>query len=628
MDVVFAVLPFADVNRPSIGVSLLQAELEARGFECCVQYFNFDLFERLGPRAYASVSYSAAPEALAGEWFFADLLFDLPPEHLFIDRMLSWQLDPESVGNVLKARPDRRDYIDNCAACISAPKPRIVGFTTSFHQTCACLAVAKRLKELPDPPFIVFGGANCEGEMGLQLLRSFGWIDYLCTGEGDAAFPRLVQRLLREDEPGELPGILHQGESRRVTFPDLVTNLDALPVPQYRDYFARLAASPLRGEVPPSLLIETSRGCWWGAKQHCTFCGLNGNTMSFRSKSPDRAYDELAKLSADYRVRKIACVDNILDIRLLNALMPRLARSGLDLDLFYEVKANLRYDQLLKLKAGGVAAIQPGIESLSDRVLRLMRKGCTAMQNIQLLRWCGELGISVVWNLIGGFPGEDSQDYSGMATLIPLLAHLQPPLGCQTVRLDRFSPMFRDAEQFGLTRVRPNSAYYYVFPLSGRELSNLAYFFEFDYADERDVGAYLKLISREVESWVRSHADPSKKPVLDAVFSDDDEAILTDTRSCATRREHRLRGPKALLYYKCDRARTAESLSQETGINVSAGTILELLAEMTADRLVYQSGKSYVSLATMRQRPYPLHGAENVEFALSAQNSESLLHPV
>ena len=44
--------------------------------------------------------------------------------------------------------------------------------------------------------------------------------------------------------------------------------------------------------------------------------------------------------------------------------------------------------------------IQPGIESLSDHVLKLMRKGTTALQNIQLLKWCREYGVQPEWNLL------------------------------------------------------------------------------------------------------------------------------------------------------------------------------------------------------------------------------------
>ena len=95
-----------------------------------------------------------------------------------------------------EARRSRPAYLEACVAGIMAQAPRIVGFTTTFHQTCACLAVARRLKALKNPPVIVFGGANCEGEMGLQMIRSFPWIDYVCSGEFDISFPQLLDRLL------------------------------------------------------------------------------------------------------------------------------------------------------------------------------------------------------------------------------------------------------------------------------------------------------------------------------------------------------------------------------------------------------------------------------------------------
>jgi hypothetical protein len=75
-----------------------------------------------------------------------------------------------------------------------------------------------------------------------------------------------------------------------------------------------------------------------------------------------------------------------------------------------------------------------------------MRKGCTGLQNIQLLRWCEELGITVFWNLLCSFPGESPVEYARMAELIPLLAHLQKPSYCGRIHVDRFSPLFTNAE--------------------------------------------------------------------------------------------------------------------------------------------------------------------------------------
>ena len=43
MDILFVVMPFADVERPALGVSLLTAAARRRGYTCAVRYFGFDL---------------------------------------------------------------------------------------------------------------------------------------------------------------------------------------------------------------------------------------------------------------------------------------------------------------------------------------------------------------------------------------------------------------------------------------------------------------------------------------------------------------------------------------------------------------------------------------------------------
>ena len=136
--------------------------------------------------------------------------------------------------------------------------------------------------------------------------------------------------------------------------------------------------------------------------------------MSFRSKSPERAFDELKFLSETYGRKRIDCVDNILEMKYINTLFPKLRDSGLGIELFYEVKSNLHYKQLLTLYEGGLRGIQPGIESFSNEVLRLMKKGCTGLQNIQLIRWCAELGIDVAYNILTGFPDESPSEYERM----------------------------------------------------------------------------------------------------------------------------------------------------------------------------------------------------------------------
>lgn len=45
---------------------------------------------------------------------------------------------------------------------------------------------------------------------------------------------------------------------------------------------------------------------------------------------------------------------------------------------------------------------------------------------MQLLTWCKELGITAYWNLLYGFPGEDSVAYDATAMVIDAIHHLGP----------------------------------------------------------------------------------------------------------------------------------------------------------------------------------------------------------
>src|SRR5262249_25280495 len=155
-------------------------------------------------------------------------------------------------------------------------------------------------------------------------------------------------------------------------------------------FFEQRRASPTVAGLASTLLMETARGCWWGERSHCTFCGLNGATMAFRSKTPERVLAETRFLRERHGVATVSVVDDILDMRYFRSVLPRLAEADLGMEFFWEVKANLTRGQVHQLHAAGVRAIQPGIESFSDHVLALMRKGTTAFHNIELLKWCRE----------------------------------------------------------------------------------------------------------------------------------------------------------------------------------------------------------------------------------------------
>jgi magnesium-protoporphyrin IX monomethyl ester (oxidative) cyclase len=532
--VVLVATPFLSVARPALGISALKAALAERGIGSTLLYLNVEFAARMGVDAAEHVAERTPTHLLAGEWVFSPAS---GPEDLLLSPG-----DP-FYARVRAAREHAAAFVEESAARIAALQPRVAGFSTTFQQNRASLWIAERLRALAPDVCICFGGANCEGPMGRALLASYPFIDHVFSGEADRTFPGFVERLLAGERPYSSDSSVysrHDAEGGGEVLP--VLDLDALPIPDFSDYFHALSAAPYRERVHPAVLFETSRGCWWGAKHHCRFCGLNGGSLSYRSKSPGRVLFEVQAHVERWGVRRFDAADNILHLKYVDDVFGSLAADGAACSFFYEIKSNMTPAQLRRLAEGGVTWVQPGIESLDDAVLALMDKGVTGLQNVRLLRAAREVGIGVIWNLLWGFPGETPEQYAAMAELLPLLEHLDPPNGASRIRLDRFSPYFERAEEFGFGDPRPMDAYRRLYRLPDEVLRQMAYFFE----GEADTGvqAQIDLLRERIAAWRARHL--SARAVLEARRAGEGLLVL-DTRACARSAWHLLAGVEAAV---------------------------------------------------------------------------------
>jgi ribosomal peptide maturation radical SAM protein 1 len=590
-------MPWHALERPSLGLSLLKAALERNDHTCDIRYLGFDLADSIGIDDYLWVHGELPYTAFAGDWLFTEALYGRrhgADKRYFAEVWRGqWQLTMPEWERLLRIRRRVEPFLDHCDR-LPWEEYDVVGFTSTFEQNIASLALARRIKESHPGVVIAFGGANWEGVMGLALHRRFRFVDVAASGEADISFPAVVNTLERGGDWAEVPGLVVRepdGSSYATGPGSPVRRLDDLPVPSYDDYLAHREASPAAVDVLPTLLLETSRGCWWGAKHHCTFCGLNGSAMAFRSKSADRVLEEVRQLQAA-GADTVAVVDNILDMHYFSTLLPELAGRGAPLGLFYEVKANLTRQQVALLARSGVQHVQPGIESLSDGVLRLMRKGTTALQNIQLLKWCAEYGVVPEWNFLYGFPGEDPEEYRRMAGLIDALGHLPPPTGSGPLRLDRFSPYYDDPAAFGITKVRPFTPYRHLYDVQPEELMQIAYYFEFEYADGRDLGYVTPALERITEWIARGPA-----VVLTVTPAPDGTAILLDTRNGTVRR-HRLESWQAVLFDALDGVTSeAALLRRALSLGVAEATGRGFLHACADLRIAANVGDRWLGLA-------------------------------
>lgn len=516
--------PFAGVDRPSLGLHLLQANARRAGIEIAVFYANLFLANRIGQELYEAISY-APTFWLLGERFFAKAAYGktgLSAESFARLREredLDYQIDAQAL---LTWCTQAGRITDELAAVIAGANYPIVGFSTTFEQTAASIAMLNRAKALDPALVAIVGGANCEGPMAAGILSLSANIDYVFSGESETSLLHFLTSLKEGVVPRD-----------KIVTGNTTLNLDDLPVPDYQEYYDQLGAflPQLSESGDVWLPYECSRGCWWGVKHHCTFCGLNGRTMAHRTKSSSLVLDQLKSLLAKHPSRKISMVDNIMPHEYFNSLLPEIKPALGDVHIFFEEKANLSFEQVLLLKSAGVNVIQPGIESLSTRVLKLIDKGVTARKNIELLRFARAAGVSLNWNHLIGLPGDQSEDYWQVIEWIPALVHLNPPSGLFGLSIDRFSPYFERSEHYGVRDITPMASYFDVLP-DKADVFNVAYHFSADYDSDSKVDRELqKALQDAIDRWRNLwRQDECAVPTLSVAALDDETFLLLDSR--------------------------------------------------------------------------------------------------
>ncbi|MFC4333086.1 RiPP maturation radical SAM C-methyltransferase [Streptomyces andamanensis] len=607
MRVLLVNMPWSPIDLPSLALGILKRSVDERvpGARAEVLHANLEFVDWITARTeftgddyeyYSLSSYFMG----CGDWVFSSALYDDPGwrEKEFTEVMRG-KLKKQRMEMTRELHRIVPEFVDEIARRIVAHAPDVVGFTSTFQQNTAALAAARRVKQLAPHLVTVMGGANCDGAQGAAVHRNFPFVDHVVRGEGEAAFPQLLTALADGTDLADVPGLCHRGPGGESVANPMATRPlppAAILPPDYSGYFERLAASAARNWVEPKLVVEGARGCWWGEKHHCTFCGLNGSFMEFRSKSPDTFYEEIIDLARRHRVLDMYVVDNILDMGYLTTVLPRIIDSEYDLRLHIEIKANMRRAQLRTLADAGMIYVQPGIESLNHRVLDLMDKGVSGCQNVRMLRDGAETGLSVAWNYLHGFPGESAADYEPVIAQLPALEHLDPPVDLSArIAIERFSPYFERPE-LGFTGLRPEEHYRFTYDLPEDELYDLAYVFE---APARGIGEpTVTALNDALAAWKKHHADAR-------LTHDDlgDRIVLVSRRRAFDWRTRELTDPfERAAFRLLDQPHTPAALARKAARQVPGAArdeaaVQELLDAWTALGIVFTDGGQYVHIA-------------------------------
>ncbi|MFI6645474.1 RiPP maturation radical SAM C-methyltransferase [Streptomyces sp. NPDC050504] len=602
MNIVIVNMPWALIDVPSLATGILRrtAANAVPDAQVTVVHGNLEYVDWLTERrefGLAQFNLLALDSYFSGlgDWVFSSALYD-DPEWRVAEMTEEIPLEDADRELSIELHREAPEFIAELTSRILALEPDVVGFTSTFQQNTAALATARAIKRAAPGTHTVFGGANCDGPQGTALHRNFPFVDSVVRGEGEHSFPALLRELDKESpDPAvlaKIPGLCWRGADGIV-----VNDMSTRPLrpaeivsPDYDGYFARLEASKARDWVEPKLVVEGSRGCWWGEKHHCTFCGLNGSFMEFRSKSPDDFYAEVMRQVERHQVLDMYVVDNILDMKYLSTVLPRLRDSGYDMRLQYEIKSNLRREQLETLYQAGLVNVQPGIESLNSQVLRLMDKGVSGCLNVRMLRDAETVGLSVSWNYLYGFPGERSEDYRPIIEQFPALHHLAPMEGVARIVTERFSPNFNNPA-LGFHPLKPDAQYRRNYDLPESEMLDFGYLFTAPHQgiDEETSDA----LKAGGERWQQEHVQ-CRLSMIDLA----DRIVLISRRKDFDWTTLTLRDPFEVTAFRLlDQPHTVPGLVRRLGGDATEAKVDALLAEWLRLGVVFTDDGQWVHIA-------------------------------
>lgn len=628
--VVLLSMPWAALGEPSLGLGVLKACLLRAGISARVRHLNLFLLRYLRASTYVG---------LANAYALNDFVFthDLDPHVTGIQYRLARERlaelaelgvlhfgtdDPdEAVATLVEARRTIFPrWLDECADFVACERPTLVGMTCLFDQTMSSVALAKKIRDrLPTVP-IVLGGYALEGPTAREVLRCFPWVDAVCLGEGEPAIVELARASVGERTLDGIPNVLVREPTThlpvepsyrrglrlalREPVPTRASpiSMDDSPVPSFDDYFADLAELGRTEQVEiefDTLPVETSRGCWWGQKHHCVFCGIDDETMRYRARSPANTIRMLDELSGRYGVRSFRFADYILPFTYFQTLLPELASRPTQYYLECETKANLTAEHFHLFKAAGFGECQPGIESFSSSVLSKMRKGVTGIRNIQTLVLGKSNGIRIHYNFLYGFPFDTLAEYEAMLGVIPLLYHLDPPHGRQEVEITRFAPLQADPERFGLRPASHADLYEVIFSAgylatTGFDLDDYAYYFKRTFSVPPALQRVYAMLTVQIDHWKKLRAT---RPV-ELTWSANEKGItFSDSRYSEVPADSTFGPRHAAVYQACaEMARSVMAIAEATGLALT--DVRTVTDELVEARLMVREEETYLGLAT------------------------------
>lgn len=291
-------------------------------------------------------------------------------------------------------------------------KPDVFGINCSTHTFLNAIEALRQIHELLPDTVLVMGGIHPTFAAEL-ILREYPFVDFVVKGEGEEAFPQLLECIANGVKPSEVAGISYMDGGRYVSAPNaLVQDLDALPLPA-RDLAQEVEYGQfhrgIRLTYGKFATISSSRGCPY----ECTYCSCAAFSMRrWRARSAENVVEEIARLSDDgYELCVFVDDTFTLNRRRVEKICDLIRSRGIRMRFSCEGRVDQApYSLLRKMRLAGFDVMYFGVESACQHVLDYYRKRISPEQSTKAVENAKRAGMMVITSMIVGAPVESMED--------------------------------------------------------------------------------------------------------------------------------------------------------------------------------------------------------------------------
>jgi anaerobic magnesium-protoporphyrin IX monomethyl ester cyclase len=284
-------------------------------------------------------------------------------------------------------------------------QPDVIGVTTSTLTYEPAVQVTKMAKKILPNSVALLGGPHVT-VMDKETLDEVPEVDIVIRSEGEQTILELAEAVSKSHMKrlDEIAGITFRKDGQVVRTHDrpFIQDLDQLPFPSYKHF----PLNKFRVFGKTYLPIITSRGCPF----QCAFCLASRMCgKKFRARSPKNVVDELEWLRDTHRADAFAFYDDTLTFDEMRAheICEEMKSRSMDVPWDCRTRVDrISKELLVEMKSANCQLIHFGVESGSQKMLDVMKKGTTVEQNEKAITWAKEAGISVAISVVLGYPGE------------------------------------------------------------------------------------------------------------------------------------------------------------------------------------------------------------------------------